>query len=539
MPQSGQLFLALVETICMKNAHNSLSDYLDESSEQLLPESIFSAHDLALCSTEEARALMPYERARQLRALPIALVRPEDGAPAQAVKVHCAVADDSLEAQRALRFALGRDVIVERVAPKILEEATVSAYHGSHQRLSQRLLQLVSATPAGSAHTTISTTLPPLPAVGADAAHFVSELLEFGFARGASDLHLCPTPAGGFVRVRIDGELLSQHDQPYPRTAHEQMVSRVKVLAGLDLTCKRLPQDGAFSLPIGETVHGVRVSTLPTLHGESVVLRLLNNRALPSIAALGVEPTTAELIYDTLKRPTGVVILMGPTGSGKTTTMYSMVLELLKENLNIVTVEDPVETALTGVVQVQIHERQGLDYPRAIRSVLRHDPDALLIGEMRDPVSAKIALEAGSTGHLTLSSLHANSALQVFERLQLLGISPDYASTALSLVLNQRLMPRVCAACRQRERSDGAGRCRRCGGTGWSGRVLLTETLDLRDPEVKRLCAQSPRAAALLEQIPTRAFIPWTTSLLHHLQQGQITLQQLQEFLAAEMGPLG
>lgn len=529
----------------MKNAYDYHTDYLDGSSEGLLPESIFSAHDLALCSTEEARALLPYERARQLQALPIALVRPDDGAAAQAVKVHCAVADDSLEAQRTLRFALGREVIVERVAPTLLEEATVSAYHGSHQRLSQRLLRIVSAAPAptSSPHTPSGASLAPLPAVGADAAHFVRELLEFGFARGASDLHLCPTPSGGFVRMRVDGGLLSQHDQPYPRTAHEQMVSRVKVLAGLDLTCKKLPQDGAFSVPIGETVRGVRVSTLPTLHGESVVLRLLNNTALPSIAALGVEPTTAALLYDTLRRPTGVVILMGPTGSGKTTTMYSMVLELLKGDLNIVTVEDPVETTLTGVVQVQINERQGLDYPRAIRSVLRHDPDVLLIGEMRDPVSAKIALEAGSTGHLTLSSLHANSALQVFERLQLLGVSLNWASTALSLVINQRLMPRLCPACRRSDTSAAAlgctvyqpAGCRRCGGSGWSGRVLVTETLDLRDGEVKQLCARTTQPHELLEQLPPAAFIPWTTSLLYHLERGEITLQQLQDFLDAEM----
>jgi type IV pilus assembly protein PilB len=224
--------------------------------------------------------------------------------------------------------------------------------------------------------------------------------------------------------------------------------------------------------------------------------------------------------------------------------MYSLALEAQHRGRNVVTVEDPVEAPLPGMVQVQVRESQGLDYPRAIRSILRHDPDVILIGEMRDATSARIALTAALTGHLTISSLHMGSALQALDRLRSFELSAKECVQGVSLVLNQRLSPRLCSACKiadpqgsqkfKRPIYQAVG-CNSCSGTGFGGRVLITEALDLLSPTVKEAYGSTRTIREAMTAIPPSAFIPWTRSLEYHLSRGDLSARQVQEFVDEEM----
>lgn len=495
---------------------------------------IYSANDLALCSTEEARALLPFESALKIGVLPIGLVRSGHG-----VRLHCAAVRGDDEVSRSVQFVTDVETVLSVVPSDIVEDAIVRAYRGSDQLIRsdiERLSKNLAVAPEARK--------PHMPKPQGDAAKFLSTLLEFCVARRASDLHLCPSPQGAFIRLRIDGELLTQDEQHYPRALHEQLVSRLKVLAGLDIACKLLPQDGACTVQVGSTMKCLRLSTLPTVDGESVVVRLLYARKLPQLSMLGVEPVTMSVIRRAIDKTHGVVLLTGPTGSGKTTTMYSIALELQNRGRNVVSVEDPVEAPLPGMVQVQVHEQQGLDYPRAIRSVLRHDPDVILIGEMRDSVSARMALTAAVTGHLTISSLHMGSALQVLERLRTFDISPRESSQGVSLILNQRLIPKLCSRCKISDREGPAlfGKqifraegCASCNGAGFDGRVLVSEALDLQSAAVKDIYSRTQSTHEALSALPGSAFIPWTRALEYHLGRGDITVAQFNAFIDEEM----
>jgi len=506
----------------------------DRSPLQLEGGGLFSAHDLALCSSEEARALLPYESALRLLALPIVVERVKGG-----LRLHCAVADDDAEVGGALRFLTDAEPILTVAPREVLQDALVRAYIGSGERLAHDIKRLSRTSPSQT-----RAALSEVPKAEGDAAKFLSNLLDYSVARSASDLHLCPSPAGAFIRIRVDGELLSQEGQHYPRALHEQVVSRLKVLSGLDIACKRLPQDGACTIRVGLGMRSIRISTLPTVDGESVVVRFLYARKLPQLNLLGFEPVAMSRMRSALSRSNGVVLLTGPTGSGKTTTMYSVAIDLQHRGRNVVSVEDPVEAPIPGMVQVQVHEQQGLDFPRAIRSILRHDPDVILIGEMRDAVSARMALSAAVTGHLTISSLHMGSALQALERLRSFDLSAREAVEAVSLVINQRLTPRLCSKCKtvdlagterfKRTVYKPAG-CSTCGDTGFKGRVLITETLDLLSPTVKDAYSRAHTIREALSLIPSSAFVPWTQALEFHLSRGDLSAQQVQEFVDQEM----
>lgn len=495
---------------------------------------LFSAQDLAVCSSSEARALLPYESAVKLGVLPISVTLDREGG-----RLHCAVVQDGPELRRAIQFLTEKEPVLTAVSQDILQGALARAYLGSGERVVSDIRRLT--VPGGN---TVDVTKTDIPKPQGDAAKFLSNVLEFAVARGASDLHLCPSPQGAFIKIRVDGDLLSYDEEHYPRGFHEHVVSRLKVLAGLDIACKKLPQDGACSMTIGASTRSVRLSTLPTVDGESVVVRFLYATRLPQFSLLGLEPVAMSLVKGAISRTHGVVLLTGPTGSGKTTTMYSLALNLQNQGRNVVSVEDPVEAPIPGMVQVQVHEQQGLDFPRAIRSILRHDPDVILIGEMRDGTSARIALSAAVTGHLTISSLHMGSALQALERLYSFDISARESAQALSLILNQRLVPRLCYRCKVIDK-EGSHRfkktiyapagCVACGHTGYDGRVLLSEVLDLQSREVKDVYSKTRSAYEALTTLPPSAFVPWTISLEHHLARGDLSVNQVQTFVDEEM----
>lgn len=510
---------------------------------EVLSGSDFTDRDLSLCSTEEARSFLSCTEALSVSALPLALLR---GAPG--LTLHVAVADASPEKRETLQFITGLDVTLTEAPREIVHRAISLAYLGSEERLGRALDRVRtsdnaphddSAKRGAIAQQEQEAELEPR----GDAAQFITALLEFAAVRGASDLHLVPGIDGAIIKMRVNGDLLTQKEKPYAKRFHDQVVSRLKVMASLDISSKLIPHDGALSIPIAGERRHARVSTLPTLHGESVVVRFLANKEVPDLKTLAMEPEALRILRRAMQRTEGIVLLTGPTGSGKTTTMYGVILELDRQGRNVVTVEDPVETPISGMVQVQVALEQGLDYPRAIRSVLRHDPDVLLIGEIRDAVSASIALDAASTGHLTLASLHVGSALHVVSRLEILGVPRARSVPPIALIINQRLIPKLCGACKEvcEEMGSRSGQsfyrrrgCDACRDTGFDGRVLLTEVVDLQTQRAKDACYKAQTASELLELLPNGSYISWTESLQYHLSNGTISIEQVEQFAGSE-----
>ncbi|MEY2619838.1 MAG: putative ral secretion pathway protein (Type traffic warden ATPase), component of type [Pseudomonadota bacterium] len=294
---------------------------------------------------------------------------------------------------------------------------------------------------------------------------------------GASDIHIEPYERHSSVRFRVDGTL-REVVQPH-RALHAALISRLKIMAELDIAEKRLPQDGRISLRIGTRAVDVRVSTLPSAHGERAVLRLLDKSGSKlSLEAVGMTGETLRRFEALITQPHGIILVTGPTGSGKTTTLYAALSRLDADASNIMTVEDPIEYDLPGVGQTQVNARIDLDFAKALRAILRQDPDVIMIGEIRDHETAQIAIQASLTGHLVLATLHTNDAVSAVTRLTDMGVEPFLLSSSLLGVLAQRLVRKLCTTCR------GTG-CEDCGRTGYHGRTgvfeLMTADEALRD----------------------------------------------------------
>ncbi len=310
---------------------------------------------------------------------------------------------------------------------------------------------------------------------------------------GASDIHIEPYERHSSVRFRVDGTL-REVVQPN-RALHAALISRLKIMADLDISEKRLPQDGRISLRIGTRSVDVRVSTIPSAHGERAVLRLLDKSdGKLSLAAVGMEGETLIRFTGLLAQPHGIILVTGPTGSGKTTTLYAALHQLDASSQNIMTVEDPIEYELAGVGQTQVNAKIDLTFAKALRAILRQDPDVIMIGEIRDFETAQIAIQASLTGHLVLATLHTNDSASAVTRLTDMGVEPFLLSSSLLGVLAQRLVRKICTQC------AGAG-CKQCGQTGYQGRTgiyeLLTTTDAIRAQIHNHTSEADIRAAAL------------------------------------------
>ena len=295
----------------------------------------------------------------------------------------------------------------------------------------------------------MSNTLRPLLATHqGGAVQQIDELLERACEMGASDMHFESGVEFFRVRLRIDGLLQVVARPPMPM--RDAMVSRIKVLARMDIAEKRLPQDGRMQFLYQGHAVDVRVSSLPTVHGEKMVLRLLHfNQERPTLSALGFEVEDEALLLQAISRTHGMVLVTGPTGSGKTLSLYSCLEHINREELNVSCVEDPCEIYLPGANQVSIHERAGLTFASALRALLRQDPDVIMVGEIRDVETAEIAIQAAHTGHLVLSTLHTNDAPSTLERLSHMGIAPFQVASSVHLVVAQRLIRRLCSHCKK------------------------------------------------------------------------------------------
>jgi type IV pilus assembly protein PilB len=279
------------------------------------------------------------------------------------------------------------------------------------------------------------------------------ELLEEAIRLKASDIHIEPYEKSVQIRYRTDGWL--RKGPTFPRSVLESLVSRFKISCNLDITEKRIPQDGSYRLVSHGKPVDLRVSLLPTLWGEKIVVRLLDTQqAFLGLEQIGLPPAQLERLSAMIERPQGLILVVGPTGSGKTTTLYSLLQAIHREGINIITVEDPIEYALEGVNQVQVNEKVGLTFANSLRSILRQDPDVILVGEIRDEETAQIALRAAFTGHLVLSTLHTNDAVSTLTRLMDLGLEPYLLSSCLLGILSQRLIRRNCPHCLRSYRPD-------------------------------------------------------------------------------------
>jgi type IV pilus assembly protein PilB len=321
---------------------------------------------------------------------------------------------------------------------------------------------------------------------------------------GASDIHVEQQADGIWIRHRIDGVL--RDVTRMSKSSAPALVSRLKIVAGMDIAQRRLPQDGRMKITANGVAVDARVSTLPSVNGEKVVIRLLPDAdRITPLARLGMEPAQLETLVSAATASQGLVLITGPTGSGKTNTLYSLLAEVATREKNVITLEDPVEIQLPGITQVQINERAGMTFARGLRSMLRQDPDVILVGEVRDSETALLALEASLTGHLVLSTLHTNNACAAVTRLVEMGVEPYLVASSLSLVVGQRLVRRPCATCAEPYKPSadllsrlrltaadlrgakpmrGTG-CMECNDSGYRGRVGIFEVLpvnaDMRD----------------------------------------------------------
>jgi type II secretory ATPase GspE/PulE/Tfp pilus assembly ATPase PilB-like protein len=376
-----------------------------------------------------------------------------------------------------------------------------------------------------------------------DAIVLVNELVRLAVAQRASDIHLEPKHDMLHVRMRVDGTLVDV--QPIALVVAPNVISRVKVLAKMDIAERRMPQDGqiAIELEAGKRVH-LRASTFPSSQGEKIVLRILSSQQIIAFGDLGLEREAQSTLRDVLHRPQGFVVTSGPTGAGKTSTLYALMQLIDPHEVNVVTLEDPIEVELYGLTQGQVNVRAGFTFATGLRAILRQDPDVILVGEMRDAETAGIAMQAALTGHLVLSTLHTSDTVETIVRLVDLGVEPWIVANALSAVLAQRLVRVVCPHCKQaakleRDLWDGdellmpAGSeivrtvgCERCMRTGYRGRTGIFEVVefddDLRDLVKAKAPARAYREIYLRRRIPSLR-----RAGMHKIQAGVTTVDEV------------
>ena len=381
-----------------------------------------------------------------------------------------------------------------------LRQRIQQAYSGSQTRSGSSAAAVVSEV---ESEADLSRMMQELPAVedlleasdDAPIIRMLNALLTQATRDGASDIHIEPYERHSSVRFRIDGNL-REVVQPN-RALHAALISRLKIMAELDIAEKRLPQDGRISLRLGSRAVDVRVSTLPSAHGERAVLRLLDkSEARLTLEAVGMQGRVLQQIDQLIAQPHGILLVTGPTGSGKTTTLYAALQRLDASRSNIMTVEDPIEYELPGVGQTQVNAKIDLTFAKALRAILRQDPDVIMIGEIRDFETAQIAIQASLTGHLVLATLHTNDAASAVTRLTDMGVEPFLLSSSLLGVLAQRLVRKRCTAC------AGAG-CEHCGHTGYAGRTGIFELLVASDEirsQIHNRAAESELRATALSQ---------------------------------------
>jgi type II secretion system protein E len=379
----------------------------------------------------------------------------------------------------------------------------------------------------------------------ASVVRLVNEILVEAANERASDIHIEPEESGLRIRYRIDGILQTQTLPPEISRFQAAIISRIKIMARLNIAEKRLPQDGRIKMRVNNREIDVRVSIIPMLHGEGIVLRLLDKtRMVFNLANVGMMADTYHTFRQLIDQPHGIVLVTGPTGSGKTTTLYSALNEIKNDRIKIITVEDPVEYHNEGLSQIQVHTKIGLTFAAGLRSILRHDPDVILIGEIRDMETAESAIQASLTGHLVFSTLHTNDAPSAFTRLIDMGIEPFLVASTLEGVMAQRLVRTICPDCKEEYRppahdipSDfptngkpltlwrGRG-CRACHQSGYRGRKGIFELMVTNDT-IHELCVQRVNASAIRNQALKDGMLTLRQDGWRKVLEGQTTIEEV------------
>ena len=374
-------------------------------------------------------------------------------------------------------------------------------------------------------------------------AKLVNQLLSNAMTQKASDIHIDPHETKVLIRYRVDGILRT--DRALPKHMQSMLTARIKIMSQLDITEHRVPQDGRIKTNIDFRPIDLRVSTLPTVYGEKIVLRILDlSSSLNDLGQLGFNSLNLKRFQDLIDRPTGIVLITGPTGSGKSSTLYAALNKLNSEEVNIITVEDPVEYQLEGVNQIQVNANVGLTFATGLRSILRQDPNVIMVGEIRDKETAEVAIRASLTGHLVLSTIHTNDSLSTVTRLIDMGVEPFLVATSVSGIVAQRLVRKVCRDCARKESPSAREReifnrrgmtidkivrgsgCASCNMTGYKGRMAIHEVLVVND-EMKKIIMNNDSLSALREVALKHKTIFLLDDGLFKVKQGLTTTEEI------------
>ena len=421
--------------------------------------------------------------------------------------------------------AASRKRVVPMIATSAAMEHAIASLYGT-EGAKRAIREMQQESEEDAAYATATQVARVEDPQAAPSIRLVDSIIERGIADRVSDIHIEPREEDMRVRMRIDGML--HDDLAIPKELQQSVTARIKIMCGMDVTERRIPQDGRTLMQVKGKEIDIRASTLPTVHGEKIMLRLLDREAQESTPeGLGFSGENLEKFNALLGNTAGVILLVGPTGSGKSSTMFSMLNQLNTEEVNIVTLEDPVEYKIEGVNQVQVNEKTGMTFASGLRSILRQDPDIIAVGEIRDNETADIAMRAAVTGHLVLSTVHTSDALSTIDRLDDLGVAPYMVSTALKGVISQRLLRRICPHCKQAytptaeelamlemteeeaqgiEFFRGTG-CAECFGSGYRGRIAAAEILVV-DDKIKSAIHERASRDTLVAAVEESGFIP-------------------------------
>ena len=489
----------------------------------------------------ELAQVLPKNIAKQYQVVPVRVVKDE---------LYLAMSDPmNFYAIEEVRKAV-RKKVVPMVATAAAVEHSIQVLYGNEgaaKAIEEMKREVAASGESSSAVDTAFTSniLGEDSANSAPTVRLVNSILERAITERASDIHIEPRETGVFVRMRVDG--LMRDILTVPKELQASVISRMKIMSGLDITERRVPQDGRFNVKIKEHDIDLRVSTLPTVYGEKIVARLLDKSGGKiSKEAIGLTGEDLVKYEHMLKCRSGVLLIVGPTGSGKSTTMYTMIDELNTKEVNLVTLEDPVEYNIDGINQVQINEKVGMTFASGLRAILRQDPDIIAVGEIRDGETAEIAMRSAITGHVVLSTIHTNDAVGTIERLQDIGCEAYLISSALRGIISQRLVRRICPHCREeyvptQEELDELGvryepnlrfyrgtGCPHCFNTGYSGRIAVFEMLEITH-NVRRLIAQRAGRDEIEQELkkPGSGFVSLHDNAIRLVKDGTTTCAEI------------
>lgn len=478
----------------------------------------------------EALRLIPKNVAKRLELLPLALLDNNRLMIAMADPLNVLAIDE-------VKILTGMEIEIGITTPSEIERE-LEKFYEVQGSLEDAIVEVVETSP-GEMDLDREERM-----AGADDApvvKLVNTILEQGAKEGASDVHIEPFEKVTRVRFRVDGALYDALD--FPKKLHPAVSSRIKIMANIDISEKRRPQDGRILIKAANRKIDLRVSTLPTIYGEKVVLRLLDQaNAMVGLEKLGLFPEEREILDSMIHRPYGILLVTGPTGSGKSTTLYSVLEQISKPEVNIITVEDPVEYTMTGINQIQLNERAGLTFGEALRSILRQDPDKIMVGEIRDLETGQLAVRAALTGHLVLSTLHTNDAPSASIRLIEMGIAPFLVASSLIGVVAQRLVRKLCDNCKEEYeipesvlidtglppgiRAYKPVGCDVCRTTGYKGRSAVFEIMKV-DETIQSLILENASTNRIRKEAISRGMRTLRQSGLRKVTDGVTSLEEV------------